>query len=108
MSMKVVIAMSFKGWWKNLALWKKGGLIGFLIGILKVPIFVLIGEYLPNIIINIFSIPDIFICNMFKFGLGERCGFFVITYGLIYNPLFYMLLGIFVAFVYNLVTRWHI
>jgi len=94
--------MGFKKWWKGLEYWKKGVYIGALLGLIKIPLFVTFGERLPISVHYLFSkIPDEMICNLFKINEGESCGFFVLIYGFIYNPIFYAVIGGLLGFIYT-------
>ncbi len=79
--------------WKKLKYWQRGIIIGLIVGLLKLPFFMVFGEYIPPIGYTIFQIPDQQICNMLHFSDGEPCGFFVFFYGWIYNPPFYAIIG---------------
>ncbi|HLD15771.1 MAG TPA: hypothetical protein VJB94_04315 [Candidatus Nanoarchaeia archaeon] len=97
--------MKLKDRWKKLPIWGKGLFIGMIFGLFKVPFFVLFGEKLglPVIVYTIFSkVPDEALCNLLRLGIGESCGFFVIFYGFIYNPIFYGIIGGIIGFLYAL------
>ena len=92
-----------KEWWREQSSLKKGTFIGLFIGFLKIPFFLLFGEYTPMVVNNIFSkIPDETLCNWLGKGIGESCGFFVLYYGMVYNPIFYGLIGGLVGFAIGL------
>ena len=98
--------MKLKEWWKRLEYWKKGGIIGILFGLLKLPFFLLSGEILPNFIYTLLTkIPDEFICNLFKFRLGEECGFFSLYYGWLYNPIFYGITFFIMGFLWGKIKK---
>lgn len=93
--------MGFREWWDKLSYWKKGALIGAILGSIKIPLFVSFGEDIPEFIGNLlFKIPDELICNLLNLSEGEPCGFFVFFYGFVYNPIFYALIGSLVGYLY--------
>ena len=93
------VKLLFKKVWRNLPYLVKGGVMGGVgIGILKIPFFILFGDMLPaKLVYFLGKMPDELLCNLFNLGIGEKCGFFVLFYGFIYNPIFYGLIGIIVG-----------
>ncbi|HLC50735.1 MAG TPA: hypothetical protein VJI97_04900 [Candidatus Nanoarchaeia archaeon] len=97
--------MNFKKWWRSLAYWRKGIFIGIVIGLLKVPFFAIFGIHFPEFIIKFFEVPDKQICNFLGISDGEPCGFFFLYYGVLYNPIFYAIIGGLMGFLYNKVRK---
>ncbi len=78
--------------------WKNGLIIGVIVGLVKIPFFVIFGRILPDFIGSLFyKIPDETLCYLLNILEGEPCGFFVLIYGFIYNPIFYGLIGIIIG-----------
>lgn len=94
--------MGFREWWRKKEYWKRGAYIGALLGFVKIPFLVLYGESLTKISNNLFvKLPEEIICGLFNLGFGERCGYFALLYGFIYNPIFYGVIGIILGLVYD-------
>lgn len=94
-----MVEVKIINWWNRLSYLKKGMYIGGLIGLLKIPFFMIFGESLSESIFRFAEIPDRQICNFLNFADGEPCGFFVFYYGWIYNTIFYAIIGILTGFV---------
>lgn len=89
-----VINMGFSKWWKELSYWKKGIYIGLVVGFLKMPFLLFFGEYIPDRIGSLITkIPDEMLCNFFDLGIGEKCGWFFLFFGFLYNPIFFGIIG---------------
>ena len=86
--------MKIKKLWNQFPLWLKGLSIGLILGLIKIPFFIIFGEILSSKLVYFLGkIPDELLCNLFSLGIGEKCGFFVLFYGFIYNPIFYGIMG---------------
>ncbi|MBI2102173.1 hypothetical protein HYT53_06195 [Candidatus Woesearchaeota archaeon] len=92
--------------WKKLKYWQKGGVIGLIIGLVKIPFFVLMGESMPSIFVYYAGlIPDQMLCNFLNLGSGESCGWFALIYGFIYNPIFFGMIGMILGLCYSLIKK---
>lgn len=81
-------------WWKRLDDFiRKGLFVGIAIGLIKAPLLIVFGEKIPESIGRLIVLPDEMICKVISILEPEQCGFLLIIYGMIYNPIIYGLLG---------------
>ena len=93
-------------WWKKIAYWKKGGIIGFLIGLFPLLIQVLVilikkidpaisTFVLSQVLALVASLPAILLSPfaLLNCSNGEECLAKIITYGVFLSPIFYSLIG---------------